>query len=186
MGDGFLLIVGRMENERYKGHDALLEALARVGPELPAIRLVVAGEGRDRQRLERRADELGVRPQVTFVGFVEAPTLAELYRRCSIFAMPSSDEGFGLVYLEAMRAGKPCIALAGSAAAEIVIDGATGRLVEPGPESLARVLREMMDDAAGTAAMGRAGQERWENRFRSVFFSTAFHAHLDALLAETR
>jgi glycosyltransferase involved in cell wall biosynthesis len=181
LGEGFLLIVGRMEGDRYKGHEDLLGALARLAPAYSGLRLVVVGEGSDRARLEARARELGVGDRAFFTGFVDAPTLAAIYRRCGVFAMPSSDEGFGLVYLEAMRAGKPCIALAGSAAAEIVVDGETGRLVQPGTDALTHALRELLTEQATRATMGRAGQERWRRLFRLEHFAKGFQAHLDAL-----
>ena len=86
----------------------------------PGARLVVAGDGDDRPRLEARAAALGLGGAVLFTGFVSEATLAELYRRAAVFVMPSLGEGFGLVYLEAMRAGKPCVAARGSAAEEVV------------------------------------------------------------------
>jgi phosphatidylinositol alpha-1,6-mannosyltransferase len=120
LGKGFFLIVGRMDaRERYKGHDQLLEALRGI----PESRLVVAGDGDDRPRLEAKAAGLGMADRVVFTGFTSEATLAELYRRCVAFAMPSRGEGFGLVYLEAMRAGKPVLAARGSAAEEIVVEG---------------------------------------------------------------
>src|SRR3954470_1151233 len=128
-GEGYVLIVGRMAaSERYKGHEQLFATSAQG----PGPRLVVAGDGDDRPRLERRAADLGLAPErVVFTGFVSEATLAELYRRGAVFAMPSRGEGFGLVYLEAMRAGKPCLAARDGAAAEIVVDGETGLLVDP-------------------------------------------------------
>jgi phosphatidylinositol alpha-1,6-mannosyltransferase len=168
LGEGFLLIVGRMASgERYKGHDQILEAM----PRLPASRLVVAGDGDDRRRLEDRARTLGLNGSVTFTGFVSEATLAELYRRCSVFVMPSTGEGFGLVYLEAMRAGKPCIAARGSAAEEIVVDGSTGLLVSPEPGELASAVGTLLREPELGRRMGEAGHRRWrdelgEGRFR--------------------
>ena len=172
-GRGFLLIVGRMATtERYKGHDQLLEALPRVLELCPNARLVVAGEGDDRPRLEEKAAYLGLGGAVTFAGFTSEATLAELYRRCAAFVMPSRGEGFGLVYLEAMRAARPVVAARGSAAEEIVVDGETGLLVDPDDrERLARALARLLRDAGGARRMGWAGRERWEkelglDRFR--------------------
>jgi phosphatidylinositol alpha-1,6-mannosyltransferase len=183
--DPFLLIVGRMApGERYKGHDDLLAALARLAGSHPALGLVIAGEGGDRARLEALAASLGVAARVRFTGFVSAATLAELYRRCAAFVMPSSGEGFGLVYLEAMREGKPCVARADSAAAEIVEDGVTGRLVAPGPGALAAAIDELFAAPQTARAMGAAGSERWRRDFHGEGFTTRIHLHLDALLAD--
>ena len=169
LGRGFFLIVGRMDpRERYKGHDQLLEALVRV----PDARLVVAGDGGDRPRLEAKANGLGIGDRVLFTGFTSEATLVELYRRCAAFAMPSRGEGFGLVYLEAMRAGRPVLAARGSAAEEIVVDGATGLLVDPDDrEELRDALGRLLDHPGEARRMGEAGFERWRkelslDRFR--------------------
>jgi phosphatidylinositol alpha-1,6-mannosyltransferase len=182
LGDGFLLIVGRMAaSERYKGHDPLLEALPQLGPE---ARLVIAGEGDDRPRLEAQAAALGVAGQVAFTGFVSEATLAEMYRRCAAFAMPSRGEGFGLVYLEAMRAGKPCIAARGSAAEEIIEDRKTGLLVDPDDsEELAGALGRLLGDPALAREMGEAGRRRWQKEFSIERFRARLAPLLERLMS---
>lgn len=175
-GVGFFLIVGRMAaTERYKGHDQVLAALP------PGARLVVAGDGDDRPRLSAQAAELGVADRVFFTGFVSEATLAELYQRCGAFTMPSRGEGFGLVYLEAMRAGKPCVAARGSAAEEIVADGETGLLVDPeDAQELARALARLLGSPDGARRMGEAGRELW----RREFGADRFRERLTPLLEE--
>jgi phosphatidyl-myo-inositol dimannoside synthase len=167
LGQGFLLITGRMASgERYKGHDQLLEALPGLLVAHPGARLVIAGDGDDRARLEAKAASLGLGDAVAFTGFVSEATLAELYRRCAAFAMPSRGEGFGLVYLEAMRAGKPVLAARGSAAEEIVRHGETGLLVDPDDrEELGAALSRLIGDPEMSLEMGRAGRERWQREF---------------------
>lgn len=175
VGEGFFLIVGRLSSrERYKGHQTLFEALAG----LPA-RLVVVGEGDDREWLEACARPLGER--VTFTGFVSEATRDALYARCRALVMPSRGEGFGLVYLEAMRAGKPSIALRESAADEIVVDGETGALVGPGPESLRAALVRLGSEEVARR-LGDAACRRYESHFAPARFRAAFFVHLDALL----
>jgi phosphatidylinositol alpha-1,6-mannosyltransferase len=160
---GFLLIAGRMDpRERYKGHDQVLEALKGV----EGVRLVVAGDGDDRPRLEQKAAALEIGDRVTFTGFLSEATLAELYRRCAGFVMPSRGEGFGLVYLEAMRAGKPVLAARGSAAEEIVVNEKTGLLVDPEDrEELREGLARLVDRPGEARRMGEAGHERWRREF---------------------
>ena len=85
----------------------------------PDAVLAIAGDGDDRPRLEARVAALGITRAVRFLGRVDDDRLDELYRECRLFVMPSRDEGFGLVFLEAMRAGKPCIGGRG-AASEII------------------------------------------------------------------
>jgi phosphatidylinositol alpha-1,6-mannosyltransferase len=186
LGTGFLLIVGRMSaSERYKGHDEVLEAMPGVLARCPEARLVVAGGGDDRERLEGRAAALGLSGRAIFTGYVSEATLAELYRRSAAFVMPSRNEGFGLVYLEAMKAGRPCVAARGSAAEEIVADGETGLLVEPGPEPLAAALTALLGDPARASRLGEAGRRRWQERLSfERFRETLATLHLPRLLGE--
>lgn len=184
LSEGFLLIVGRMASgERYKGHDQLLEAMPRLLAAHPGARLVVAGDGDDRPRLEARAAALGLGESVAFPGFVDEATLAELYRRCAAFVMPSRGEGFGLVYLEAMRAGKPCIAARGSAADEVVEDGATGLLVDQEPEALAAAAKTLLDQPELARRMGEAGRQRWRERFGEARFRERLRPLIERLVA---
>jgi glycosyltransferase involved in cell wall biosynthesis len=166
--------------ERYKGHDELLAALA----DLPAARLVVAGDGDDRGRLEARARSLGLEDRAAFTGFVSEATLAALYSRCAAFVMPSRGEGFGLVYLEAMRAGKPVVAARGSAAEEIVVDGVTGLLVDPEDRAaLAGAVAALLDDPEKAERMGMAGRERYRDEFGWERFYSRMEGLLERLCA---
>ncbi|HSS78145.1 MAG TPA: glycosyltransferase family 4 protein [Thermoanaerobaculia bacterium] len=185
VGRGFLLIVGRMDaRERYKGHDQLLEALPKLLGLCPNARLVVAGEGNDRRRLEEKAAYLGVGSAVVFAGFTSEATLAELYRSCAVFVMPSRGEGFGLVYLEAMRAARPVLAALGTAAEEIVVQDQTGLLVDPDDrETLARTLARLLHDAGAARRMGWAGRERWEREFGVDRFRQRLEPFLERLVA---
>jgi phosphatidylinositol alpha-1,6-mannosyltransferase len=173
----FALIVGRMAAaERYKGHDLLLDIWPKVVAEVPDARLVVAGDGDDRARLAARAAD--VPGHVTFLGHVADDTLWALYRDCAFFVMPSRDEGFGLVFLEAMRAGKACIGGVG-AASEVIEDGVTGLVVDPArPEPTLEAIRRLFREPGTRARMGAAGADRFarhftegqfRQRFRSVF-----------------
>jgi phosphatidylinositol alpha-1,6-mannosyltransferase len=193
-GRDFLLIVARMaSSERYKGHDQLLRAIAgdaaagNVRPRLEAggnvrPRLVIAGDGDDRPRLAQLASDLGIADQVLFTGFVSEATLAELYARSSIFVMPSRGEGFGLVYLEAMRAGKPCVAARASAAAEIVADGETGLLVDASDTGeLKAALGRLLESPELARRMGEAGRRRWEQVFSPERFRERLRPLLDRL-----
>jgi len=174
------LIVARMSaSERYKGHDALLEVWPRVLERYPGAVLAIAGDGDDRARLETKARALGIEHAVTFAGRIGDEALAGLYARCRFFVMPSRDEGFGLVFLEAMRAGKPCIGAAG-AASEIVEHGVTGVIVDSASRSelIAAVLR-LYDEPETCERFGRAGRER----FLSEFTDRRFQARLARVFA---
>ncbi len=183
LGEGFLLVVGRMApTERYKGHDQLLEAMPRLLAVHPGARLVLAGDGGDRLRLEAKASALGLAESAVFTGFVAEATLMELYRRCAAFVMPSLGEGFGLVFLEAMRAGKACLAARGSAAEEIVEDGATGLLVGQDPEELASALATLLGQPGLARRMGEAGQRRWRERFGAERFTEQIRPLIEKLV----
>jgi len=163
---GFALMVGRMSaEERYKGHDAVLEAWPSVRATCPDARLVIAGDGDDRARLEEKAASRGLGDHVAFVGRVDAPTLGALYRDAAFFVMPSRNEGFGFVYLEAMRAGSPCVASPG-AANEIFGESLAGLLVPYGDVcAIAEACTRLFRDPALRAAMGEAGMRRVLNDF---------------------
>jgi len=182
LGQGYLLIVGRMAaSERYKGHDQILDALTH----LPDARLVVAGDGDDRPRLAARAADLGLARRVAFTGFVSEATLFELYRRASVFVMPSLGEGFGLVYLEAMRAGKPCVAARGSAAEEVLAEGETGLLVrQEDTGELVAALQSLLDNPEAARRMGEAGRRRWRNEFGTDRFRARIEPLLERLAGQ--
>jgi phosphatidyl-myo-inositol dimannoside synthase len=122
-----LLTVGRMDTrERYKGHDrviAALPSLAALGHD--AVYLVL-GEGNDRRRLQAYAHSLGVAGGVHFLGGVVADTLVDAYRMADLFVMPSTGEGFGIAYLEAMASGTPALGLAVAGACDALADGELG------------------------------------------------------------
>jgi phosphatidyl-myo-inositol dimannoside synthase len=173
------LIVGRMAvDERYKGHDPLLEIWPEVAAAVPDAVLRIVGDGDDRPRLERKAAALGLGAQVRFLGCLEDAALHREYASCSAFVMPSRDEGFGFVFVEAMRASRPCIGARG-AADEIIVDGDTGWLVAAGDrtqlyETVVRTLR----DRASADSMGARGRVRFLEQFTDERFRDRFTALL--------
>jgi phosphatidylinositol alpha-1,6-mannosyltransferase len=173
----FALIVGRLAgSERYKGHDVLIDLWPRIRDAVPDARLVVAGDGDDRARLEAKAAALG--PPVRFLGRVSDQALDALYRDCAFFVMPSRDEGFGLVFLEAMRAGKACIGGAG-AAAEVIEDGVTGLVVDATDEGeIEKAVVRLFLEPETRARMGGAGAERVAREFTEAHFRRRFRAIL--------
>lgn len=127
-----ILTVGRLSStDTYKGFDTLIEALPAVRSEYPTARLRIVGTGDDQPRLAALATELGVAGSVDFLGALSDEALRTEYATCDLFALPSRKEGFGLVYLEAMAYGKPCVAARAGGAPEVIND-AVGVLVEYG------------------------------------------------------
>lgn len=166
------LIVGRMSStERYKGHDQLIEVWDRVRREVAGAQLVIAGWGDDAPRLRERVDSAGLGEDVLFCGRVADATLAALYRRVRAFAMPSRGEGFGIVYLEAMRAGVPCLASSEDGAQDVVVDGETGFTVGArDTTAIARALVTLLSDDHVARTLGEAGRARYEKHFRYEHF----------------
>lgn len=171
------LIVSRLAAEdRYKGHDALLTAWSSVRARVPDARLVVAGDGDDRARLEAMAASTGVADAVQFVGRVSDAELERWYRRCAFFVLPSTNEGFGLVFLEAMRAGKACIACAG-APREIIGHETTGLILpDQDAATVADAVVRLFLDAPLRERLGRQAQARWRDAFTSSRFAERFRA----------
>ncbi len=177
------LIVGRMAgDERYKGHDRLLDIWRDVAAAVPGAVLRIVGDGDDRARLEQKAASLNLGDRVMFLGRLDEDALLREYERCTAFVMPSRDEGFGFVFVEAMRAARACVGSRG-AAAEIIADEETGLLVEPGDraqllQGVVRVLR----DRAVTEAMGARGRVRFLQQFTEERFRDRFTALLPVSL----
>ncbi len=162
---GALLFVGRLRIR--KGVEVLLEALAR--PELASrsARLLVAGDGEHRARLERRARDLGLGDRVRFLGRRDAGGVRRLLAGARALVVPSIYEGMPLVVLEAMEAGLPVVASAVSGIPEVVVDGETGWLVPPeDPVALAAALERALADPEESARRGAAGRRRLDARFR--------------------
>jgi len=164
------------ETERYKGHDELLECWPDVVAGVPEAQLVVVGLGNEVPRLQAKARALGVAQSVLFCGFLPADALAAVWDRVALFAMPSAREGFGIVYLEAMRAGRPCIGSTSDAAGDIIVDGETGLLVDRTDRSaLAAAIVGLLGDAPRRAAMGEAGRRRYLAEFTADRFAARLH-----------
>jgi phosphatidyl-myo-inositol dimannoside synthase len=163
----YALIVGRMNTcERYKGHDILIELWPALRRSVPDAQLIVAGDGDDVSRLRKKADETC--DGITFLGRVDRPKLASLYRDATFFVMPSTDEGFGLVYLEAMRAGIPCIAARG-AAEEIITDGGDGLIVNAGDrDELLAAMVHLFVDTQARMRLGAAAAQRVSTCFDTI------------------
>ena len=129
-GKKVLLTVSRLAaSERYKGHDRVIQAVAELRGAHPEIIYVVAGDGDDRPRLEELARELGMLEQVRFIGHVPDSELPDLYRAADVFIMPSTGEGFGIVFLQALASGIPVIGGDSDGSRDPLRDGMSGKLV---------------------------------------------------------
>ncbi len=187
IGEHAIVIVGRMlASERYKGHDQLIEAWPDVRRAVAGARLVCVGEGDDVARLRAKAQACGVGESVVFTGFVTAAERRVLYERAAALAMPSRREGFGLVYLEAMAARRPCIGSSVDAAREVIVDGVTGFLVSPDDRgALAGRIVDLLVDVELRRRLGKAGRQRFEAEFTYEAFVSRVSAAITAATMPT-
>lgn len=154
-----ILTVARLEpGEGYKGYDRILEALPQICRAAGEVRFVIAGKGGDRGRLEEMASDFGVSEHVTFAGFVPDEELADHYRLADVFAMPSTGEGFGIVFLEAMGCGTPVLGGNQDGSVDALDGGKLGLLVDPtSVDAIAEGLIELLR---------RQGRDFWFDRQR--------------------
>ena len=158
-----------------KGHDYLLEAASQV----PSAIFLLAGDGPERQRLERKATDLGVRDRVRFLG--HRGDIARLLANSDLFVLPSLYEGLPLSVLEAMAAGKPVVATAVGGTDEIIVDGVSGKLVPPrNAQSLAIAINMLLSDLESARRIALAGQARAKEMFSA---NTMVH-HVEDLYSE--
>jgi glycosyltransferase involved in cell wall biosynthesis len=139
----------------------LLRAFASLAPAFPDARLAIIGDGPEHPRLRALHAELGLGSSATLLGALpDDDEVAAWYRRAGIFCLPSVQEGFGIVFLEAMAAGLPIVATSAAAVPEVVPHGRAGALVPPGDvPALAGALAELLDSPALRAAYGAYGRE---------------------------
>lgn len=128
-----------------KNLTVLLDALSALRAEMPGLRLVVAGEGPLRHRLERQAADLGVLEGVSFLGHQE--DVVAVYASMDVFVLPSHHEGFGVVFLEAMSMGVPVVGTRVVGSVDAIQEEKTGLLVPPGDaRALAHAIRRLLTE----------------------------------------
>jgi len=175
-----ILTVGRWAaSERYKGVDDLIRAFAQLRHAIPDLHLVVAGEGDDLLRLQKLAAEMNITDVVHFLQGLSREKLAACYGRADVFALPSTGEGFGLVFLEAMAFGKPIVAAAAGGSTDLVENEVNGLLVPAhDPDQLASALGRLIRDDALRSTLGRRGFER----VHAQYSFERFESELDKIL----
>ena len=143
-----------------KGHALLLRAFGRTLGHVPDCSLEIIGDGPERGRLTQLAAQLGIAGRVHFRGRQSRSEVAEAMRQCAVFALPSTYEGLGCVYLEAMACAKPAIGCCGQGIDEIIEHRKTGMLVAPGSEGeLSDSLRALLLDRSLRLRMGLAARQ---------------------------
>ncbi len=150
-------VFGRLSPE--KGQHVALEVFAQLIEKYPGTKLLIVGDGKQREALEAQVRELGAAADVIFTGFQN--DVKSLMSACDVVVVPSLREGFGLAAVEAMALGIPVAASKTGGLPEIVQDGVTGILVDTGsPRSLLAAMGKLLSDPGLRQAMGEAGRAR--------------------------
>ncbi|MGE5578844.1 MAG: glycosyltransferase family 4 protein [Bacillota bacterium] len=188
-GRPLVIFVGRLVPE--KGPQVLVDALPDVLREFPAAELILAGDGPMEGEIRRRVYQAGLGKVVTLAGRLDDKGLARLYERAWVAAFPSSYEPFGIVALEAMATGVPCIAGDAGGLREVVRNGETGVLVRPDdPDALAFAVKTLLRDRSMAARLARTAKDRvsrdysWDDiaaRTLDVYREALESAHVDVL-----
>jgi phosphatidyl-myo-inositol dimannoside synthase len=174
-GKKVILTVSRLASgERYKGHDRIIHAMPTVLRTHPSAIYLIVGLGDDRPRLKALAREIGLADRVIFAGQVAGDELPDYFALADVYAMPSTGEGFGIVFLEAAACGLPVIGGNRDGSLDALADGTVGRAVDPeGSEALADAL---IGALGGRIVPDRAAVAR--------FAFSNFSAHVDDLIRQ--
>jgi phosphatidyl-myo-inositol dimannoside synthase len=177
-----ILTVGRWAaRERYKGVDALILAVARLHGTIPDVQLVAVGSGDDLPRLRSIAAKQQVADEVHFLEGLSQRELAACYAAADVFALPSTGEGFGLVFLEAMAFGKPVVGADAGGIPDLMRDGSNGLLIRPNdPYALAQGLSRLLGDEALRRKLGECGAAM----VRREYQFDAFREALERILSD--
>ena len=161
---------GRLVRE--KGVDVLIHAFAKIAGKLPDARLMIAGDGPDREKLELLISGLNLSSKVTVHGLLSSSEIDNTLGRAWVQVVPSVwAEPFGIAVVEAMMRGTAVVASGSGGLKEIVADGECGYLVLPGDiDALSEKLLLLLGDKDLCVSLGRAGRERAETRFSEDVF----------------
>ncbi|MBI2561222.1 MAG: glycosyltransferase family 4 protein [candidate division NC10 bacterium] len=179
-GPPAVLTVAHMYPRKNLG--VLLNAYALLRDASVPFQAWIVGEGPCRRAWERLRDDLGLTDRVSFLGSIPRRDLVYRYRRAAVFCLPSRQEGFGIVFLEAMACGKPVVAARAAAVPETVAEGETGLLVDPeDSQGLAHAIGGLLRDPGLRRAMGEAGRRTVE-RYRADRVAASFLATVHSAL----
>ena len=161
--DPMVLFVGRMCVQ--KGPDVLIKSIPMLLGNFPRAKFVFVGDGEERRACQDLANRTGVAHATRFLGYRSGMTLISLFKACDTLAVPSRNEPFGIVVLEAWSAGKPVVATNHGGPGEIVWHGVNGLKINAHPESVAWGVGNMFKDFEAARWMGRNGRVAAETAF---------------------
>ena len=170
-GPPTVLVLGRIDSHFPKGHDVLAAIWPRVVSAVPDAQLVFVGGGPGLAAARELAARSPVADSIKVHGFVPADHIDTIWRRTTLMAMPGFEEGFGLVFIEAMRRGVPIIASRSDAGQEVNRDGVTGfNVAREKPGELVDAIVGLLRDRDASARMGAAGHAWWRQEYRFSAF----------------
>ena len=166
------LMLGRMcSSENYKGHRELVRAWPTILRQIPTAELWIAGGGDLEPELKRMANAMGIERQIRFFGVVSEEEKERLIRAARCLALPSRGEGFGLVYLEAMRHGRPCLASNVDAGREVVSPPVAGLCSPPDdPGAISEAVIRLLSPGEEWACWAANAKARYESAFTAAHF----------------
>ncbi|HWD98810.1 MAG TPA: glycosyltransferase family 4 protein [Bryobacteraceae bacterium] len=166
------IMIGRMsKGEGYKGHEEVIGAWPRVLQAIPQAELWIVGGGDAAAGLRALAAVSEAGERIRFFGVVSDAQKDRLLRHSRCLVLPSRGEGFGLVYLEAMRLGRPCLASIHDAGREVVGPPEAGLAVDPAnPEELAQAIARLLTPGAEWERWSAVARRRYESGFTAVHF----------------
>lgn len=182
-----VVCVGRLVAR--KGQDMLIRALPRVRSAVPGARVLLVGEGPDRSRLEKLANEVAP-GMVTFAGRVPWDELPRHHAAADVFASPNrsrwagyEQEGFGVIFLEAQACARPVVAGRSGGAPEALVENETGLLVDGSSvDSVATAVIRLLRDPKRAREMGEAGRRFVESNFQWEEIVGRLRSDLEALV----
>jgi len=175
------MLLGRMDEHFAKGHDILIDVWPHVVSAVPDARLVFVGGGSALGRLHDLVAISPVRNAIEIAGFVPNECLDDYWRRATVFAMLGFAEGFGLVYVDAMRHSLPVIASMDDGGQKVNVDGVTGfNVARSNKGRLIEILVALLRNRDYARALGQAGLARW----RQLYAFSAFRQRLIAATSD--
>ena len=177
------LIVGRILGiERYKGHDAVIDAWPSIRAAVPGAKLMIVGTGDDELRLRNRVAQERIEG-IKFCGRLSDADRDDMYRNCRLLFFASRGEGFGLAGVEAAILGVPVLGLAGTVTEELFPEGKGAVIADDlDGDSIARAAIPILSDPQAAARLGQAGRARVQSVFLQEHFMNRFRQALSPLL----
>lgn len=182
-GPPTVMLMGRADELFAKGHDILIEVWPDVVAAVPDARLLFVGGGSALEKVRNLASASSARNAIEIAGFITDGQIETYWQRATVFAMPGFAEGFGLVYVDAMRHGLPVIASTEDAGQEVNRHGVTGFNVPRSDRpAITEAIVHLLRDRDAASRLGSAGHELWRAQYRRTDFEGRLLTALDDFL----